>query len=188
MSACQMPTDSKPLTSVPVIAHNRVALKDFRPTGAWLWDGPSECIRRDLSVPGAYDSATVYLFAIAAPSGEKIRSSVQVQFDRNKRLILYQESRDYALVDGTGSPTNISISTGYGRQGWWRGASVSNYRFDRGVVTAHHARGSAEEIFDTPRLGSGGLLLRLTLAKCNAGEGFDASLPSLPPAPQIAPG
>jgi len=102
LAGCQIPTDSRALTAPRATQHMRVDLRDFRPSGAWLWDGPSECIRRDLSVPGAYDSATVFLFAIAAPSGEKLRSSVQLQYDRNKRLVLYREHRDYALHLGGG--------------------------------------------------------------------------------------
>lgn len=185
---CDRPTSlGRPLTAPPAATHTRFSSKQFRPAATWPWNGPSEC--HDLTgVPGAYDSAMVYMITMVAPSAERMNSAVRLEFDRDRRLLLFQEDRNYVWYPGRPRPssTSIQVGTGLGRSNWKRAGSATNYHWrgagiltdassaNNGELTAEHLVGTAEEIWNHTALGVRDLY-RLAVEKCGAGQRFTST-------------
>jgi hypothetical protein len=137
-------------------------------------------------INGIYDSEMKYLFVLVASRGRD-RSSVILQYDGNKRLIQYTEGRNWSHTTGDPipSPTQVSISTGYGKEHWMRYAKAENrYYLGKSVVGAsfvqERAEAAPEEIWSATQLGPPSRILQLTLDKCRADGGFERFLPPPP--------
>lgn len=183
-AACDRPTAvGRPVTVSPSVPNIRVPSAEFRTAAAWPWNGPTHCA--DLTgVPGVWDPAMAYMINMITPAPERLTSAVRLEFDSQRRLILFQEDRDYAWYPGERRPshTHISIETGLGKLHWMRIGNAVNYRYrgagryeerdsKPGQLVKEHLTGTAEEIWHHPALGVQDLY-RLAIEKCGEGQRF----------------
>lgn len=125
-----------------------------------------------------------FMINLITPVPERLTSAVRLEFDSQRRLILFQEDRDYAWYPGERRPsgTTISITTGLGKLYWKRIGHTVNWRYlgagkyeerdsKPGQLVKEHLEGTAEEIWHHPALGVQDLY-RLAIEKCGGGQRF----------------
>lgn len=176
LAACDRAEQLGPaLTTPPTVEHVNADYAAFRPVAKWPWSGTTACL--DLTgVPGEYDPESRYHISMVAPTREQFTSAVRLEFDANKRLILYQESRHYVWLPGRPRPnhTSTSLVTGITTRSWERIGSATNYRFKGAHLTQEHLKVTADEAWHHPRLGIPELYA-LAVARCAPGTGFTST-------------
>lgn len=180
-AACDRATAVVPTpTALPSVEHVRAEYPTFRPATEWPWHHPTRCI--DLAgVRGEYDSLATYLVTMADASDSLNRYSVRLEFDAQKRLILYQDSRNTAWRPGEprGPHTSIAISTGLGKTHTIRGGTATVFRFRGAALTRELLRADAEAMWRHPALDVQRLYDR-AMERCAPGGGFTSGFEKLP--------
>ncbi len=180
-TACDRATAvASPPTALPSVEHVRAEYRAFRPATAWPWHHPTRCI--DLAgARGEFDSLAMYLVAMADASDSLNRYSVRLEFDAQRRLILYQDSRNTAWRPGEprGPHTVIDISTGLGKTHAIRIGSATIFRFRGAALTQELLRADAEAMWRHPALDVQRLYDR-AMERCAPGGGFTSGFEQLP--------
>ncbi len=179
--ACDRATAvAPPPTALPSVEHVRAEYRTFRPATPWPWHHPTRCI--DLAgVPGEYDPLATYLVTMADASDSLNRYSVHLEFVAQKRLLLYQDSRNTAWRRGEarGPHTTIQISTGLGKTHASRGGTATVFRFRGAALTRVHLRADAEAMWRHPALDVQRLYDR-AMERCAPRGGFTSGFEPLP--------
>ncbi len=169
-----------PPTALPSVEHVRAEYRSFRPGTEWPWHHPTRCIDY-AGVRGEFDSLATYLVTMADASDSLNRYSVRLEFDAQKRLLYYQDSRNMAWRPGEarGPHTSVQISTGLGKTHAIRGGTATVFRFRGAALTRVHLQADAEAMWRHPALDVERLYDR-AMERCAPGGGFTSGFESLP--------
>ena len=183
--ACERPSGlaSARVTPAPT-AERQLTIAEFVPVRPWPWDGETLCThnfdlvteagraRRDSqSRVEIHDSSTAYVIGLVANPGYWPTAGLFLEFDRNKRLLVYSEHRGNAYKTPTeprwGTAIHIAIHGPLGEMyaraiNWWQQPRQPDERVEA----------SADSIYHAPLLGASGRALRLALERCQVGGGF----------------
>ena len=184
LAACERPTAAVRVNAAPPVESlDHVPFSEFRPTGRWHWDGPTECSPVDPREPFPnfkHDARTAHVVRLHAPSSQIPRSQLRLEYDVNRRLLTFVEQRD-VMRPGREPFTGATVVS-FMRQPWddrVRGLA-SNLAPPRSGHRETRAYGNAREMWDHPLLGGSGKLVALALERCGLTEfatTFDEFLP-----------